>query len=111
MLHLSVIRGPDRKEHVSVADRDLPFTIGRDRENKLNINATAVSRFHAVLFLEGDDYYVQDMDSTNGTFLNGKKVRKARISSGDRIRIANVDLIVGRSRLPDRLPRGCTGRR
>lgn len=100
MLHLSVIRGPDRKEHVSVADRDLPFTIGRDRENKLHINATAVSRFHAVLFLDEGDYYVQDMDSTNGTFLNGKKVKKARVSAGDRIRIANVDVVVGRSRFP-----------
>ena len=100
MIYLRVVRGPDREEHLSIADEDLPFTIGRDRENKLYINSTSVSRFHAVLFLEDGEYLVQDMESTNGTFLNGKKVKKTRVQVGDKITIATVDLLVQRSLTP-----------
>lgn len=100
MIYLRVIRGPDREEHLSVADRDLPVTIGRDRENKLHINNTAVSRFHAVLFLEDGVYVLQDMESTNGTLLNGKKIKKARVQAGDKISVANVDVLIQRSLTP-----------
>jgi putative nucleotidyltransferase with HDIG domain len=100
MLNLRIIRGPDREEHLSVPDRDLPYTIGRDRENKLQINSTAVSRFHAVIFLEHGEHYVQDMESTNGTFLNDKKVKKAKVHPGDKVTVANIDVLISRSRNP-----------
>jgi putative nucleotidyltransferase with HDIG domain len=74
--------------------------VGRDSENRLHINSTAVSRFHAVLFAESGEYFVQDMESTNGTFLNGKKVKKSKIAPGDKIAIANVDIVVEGSATP-----------
>ncbi|UCG53624.1 MAG: HD domain-containing protein [Candidatus Latescibacterota bacterium] len=94
MLHLRIIRGPGNQERLSITEKGLPFTVGRDRENKLHIQSTAVSRFHAVLLAEQGDHFVQDMDSTNGTFLNGKKVKKVRIHPGDTITIADVDIMV-----------------
>jgi HD-GYP domain-containing protein (c-di-GMP phosphodiesterase class II) len=94
MLHLRIERGPNRVEHVSIADKDLPFTIGRDKENKLHIRSNAVSRYHAVLFTENGQYYVQDLDSTNGTFLNERKVRKAKVAPADRITVADVDITI-----------------
>jgi len=94
MLHMRIVKGPDQVEHVSVREKDMPYTVGRDKENKLHIKSTAVSRFHAVLFAESGEHYVQDMESTNGTFLNGKKIKKSRISPGDRVTIANVEIIV-----------------
>ncbi len=100
MLRLRIIRSPDREEHITISDKNLPFTVGRDAENRLHINTTAVSRFHAVLFAEGGEHFVQDMESTNGTFLNGKKVKKSRVAPGDKITIANVDILVEGSNTP-----------
>ena len=100
MLHLRIVRGPEKEECVSIQERDLPFTIGRDKESKLYIKSSAVSRFHAILFSENGVHYVQDMDSTNGTFLNGRKVKKAKINPGDEITIANVEILVEGSPTP-----------
>jgi putative nucleotidyltransferase with HDIG domain len=94
MLHLRIIRGPGKEDWLSVPDAGFPFTVGRDRENKLPIRSSAVSRYHAVLNGSDGDHYVEDLDSTNGTFLNGKRVKKAQISPGDKITIANVDILV-----------------
>ncbi len=94
MLYLRIVRNPNRQESMSVPDKDLPFTVGRDKENKLHIKSTAVSRFHAVLFCEKGEYFVQDMDSTNGTFLNGKKIKRSKVNPGDRVTVANVDIVI-----------------
>jgi putative nucleotidyltransferase with HDIG domain len=93
MLNLRVSRGPGRMETFSIGDEDLPFTIGRDKENKLCINNSSVSRFHSLLFKENGDYYLQDLDSTNGSFLNGKRVRKEKLTAGDQITIADVEIL------------------
>ena len=73
MLHLRISRGNKKPDNRSLSEDELPFTIGRDQENKLRIDDTAVSRFHAVMFAEDGNYYVQDIDSTNGTLVNGKR--------------------------------------
>jgi len=106
MLHLKIVHGPGKENWLSVAEQGLPFTVGRDKENKLPIRSSAVSRYHAVLIGENGSHYVQDLDSTNGTFLNGKRVKKARISPGDRITIANIDILVEAAPAPLREERG-----
>ncbi|MFQ5510278.1 MAG: HD domain-containing phosphohydrolase [Candidatus Krumholzibacteriia bacterium] len=100
MLYLTIVRSPSKQETLSIPDKELPFTIGRDKENKLFINSTAVSRFHAVLFAEHGEYFVQDMESTNGTFLNGKKVKKSRVHPGDRVTVANIDIVIDAAPTP-----------
>ncbi len=102
MLHLRIIRAAGSQDAVSIADRGFPYTVGRDNENQLHIGSSAVSRYHAVLVAENGAHYVQDMDSTNGTFLNGKSIRKAKITPGDKITIANVDILVEGAPVPIR---------
>lgn len=92
MLHIRITRGPNREETLSISDKELPFTIGREKDNRLHIRSNAVSRYHAVLLRENGEHYVQDMNSTNGTLLNGKKTKKGRVNPGDKITIANVEI-------------------
>ena len=74
----------------------LMVTIGRTPDNALAINNPAVSSHHACVFRDGDRYVVEDLDSTNGTFVNDQRVQKAMLNTGDRLRIGRVELAVTR---------------
>jgi putative nucleotidyltransferase with HDIG domain len=94
MLHLRVISGSSKGRTVSLDDSQLPLTIGRDPENSISLEHTAISRFHCTISSESDAYYIEDNNSTNGTFLNGRRVSKERLSPGDELIIANVGIVI-----------------
>lgn len=94
MLHLRVISGSSKGRTVALDESQLPLTIGRDPENKISLDHTAISRFHCTITSESGAYYIEDNDSTNGTFLNGRRVSKDRLSPGDELIIANVGIVV-----------------
>ena len=94
MLHLRVISGLSKGRTVPLDESRLPLTIGRDPENKIALDHTAVSRFHCVISADTDSYYVEDLESTNGTFLNGRRIKKEHLSPGDELIIANVGIVV-----------------
>jgi EAL domain-containing protein (putative c-di-GMP-specific phosphodiesterase class I) len=52
-----------------------PFTIGRDCDNALQLANPTISRRHAEMMLMGSELFVRDLDSRNGTFLNGRRVQ------------------------------------
>ena len=65
--------------------------IGRDDSADVTIPASAVSRRHANLMLEGGNYMLEDLGSSNGTFLNGEKLTERRpLKSGDKIRLGQI---------------------
>ena len=65
--------------------------IGRDDSADVTIPASAVSRRHAKLMLEGGNYMLEDLGSSNGTFLNGEKLTERRpLKSGDKIRLGQI---------------------
>ncbi len=67
--------------------------IGRDRSNDIIINDPRVSRNHAIITpLENGNYELKDLGSTNGTFVNGKKITKLTITARDKIQIASSNL-------------------
>jgi len=68
-------------------------TIGRSSENTIVIDAQTVSRKHAVIVSREDKYYVNDLDSHNGTFLNGKKINISTIEDHDRISFGNLSFL------------------
>ena len=54
----------------------VPFSIGRDDAADLRIDSRRVSRRHAVINCEGGVYSIDDLDSTNGTFVNGERISR-----------------------------------
>jgi pSer/pThr/pTyr-binding forkhead associated (FHA) protein len=69
-------------------------TIGRAVGADFIVDAALVSRIHCRLTALADGgLEVRDMDSTNGTFVNGKRVAAARLAPGDRVQIGRVELM------------------
>lgn len=67
-------------------------TIGRERGNDIVIDNLGVSNAHARIVKSDDRYYIEDLDSTNGTILNGQKVIKDFLNNEDIITISKHDL-------------------
>lgn len=63
-------------------------TIGRNSDSDITIDNAGVSAHHARIVREGDDFIVEDTDSRNGTFVNGKRVRRQLLLEGDEIVIS-----------------------
>jgi pSer/pThr/pTyr-binding forkhead associated (FHA) protein len=69
-------------------------TIGRTDENFILLSDTSISRKHAVIRRQGDRYRVEDLESSNGTRVNGKEVRKPTVlKRGDRVEFGNVEFV------------------
>ena len=68
-------------------------TVGRKSDNDIVIDHPAVSGHHCRVLLQGDTYFVEDLNSTNGTMVNDKKIIKAGIHNQDKINIAKHVLL------------------
>ena len=70
-------------------------TIGRAVGADFIVDAPLVSRVHCRLTaLPSGELEVRDLNSTNGTFVNGQRVESARLSSGDHLGVGRVELVV-----------------
>ena len=69
----------------------LPFRIGRQSDNDLVVRDNRVSRYHARIVSEGDDYAIEDLKSSCGVFVNEKRVDRAKLERGDRIEFGVPD--------------------
>ena len=70
---------------------DEAITIGRGSDNTIVVDDPSISAHHAQLLLEGDTYRVKDLDSTNGTRVNGKPVTETVLRIDDRIRFGAAE--------------------
>jgi two-component system cell cycle response regulator len=86
---LVVIYGPDLGHRYELADDEL--TIGRDIANSITIDLDNVSRRHARLVQREDKVFLQDLGSTNGTFLNDEEVKgDVPLRSGDLVKVGGA---------------------
>jgi len=69
-------------------------TVGRAPRADFILDVALVSRLHCRLTAAADNLEVVDLSSTNGTFVNDKRVKKATLAAGDRLRIGRVELTV-----------------
>ena len=72
-------------------------TVGRATGADFIVDAALVSRVHCRLTaLPDGELEVRDLDSTNGTFVNGERVDRARLADGDRLQVGRLELVVSR---------------
>ncbi|MFM7148813.1 MAG: diguanylate cyclase, partial [Gemmataceae bacterium] len=69
--------------------RNVPMLIGRGSDCEIRINDNSVSRRHARIQADGEDYYALDLQSTNGTFVNDMPATIHKLSDGDYLRVGN----------------------
>ena len=72
-------------------------TIGRSPGAEFIVDAALVSRLHCQLTATADALHVKDLGSTNGTFVNGRRIQAAQLNDGDRLAVGRLELIVSRS--------------
>jgi pSer/pThr/pTyr-binding forkhead associated (FHA) protein len=92
-----ILRTPAGAEH-PVTFRVLPGgvkTLGRAVRADFSVDVPLVSRFHCRFQIdEAGHLEVVDLDSTNGTYVNDRKVRQAALAAGDRLRVGRLELTV-----------------
>jgi len=71
-----------------------PVVVGSAKEAALRVDVATVSRVHAELSLRGDGLWVRDLASTNGTFVQGVRVREARLDDGAVLRLGGATIRV-----------------
>jgi pSer/pThr/pTyr-binding forkhead associated (FHA) protein len=68
--------------------------VGRSAESDVRINHVGVSRSHAAIVSRGGGVFVEDLESSNGTVVNGKRVRSTQLRNGDVVEIGSFALHV-----------------
>jgi pSer/pThr/pTyr-binding forkhead associated (FHA) protein len=71
-------------------------TMGRSPGAEFVVDAAMVSRLHCRLTAGATELQVVDLESTNGTFVNGQRVTQATLKEGDTLGVGRVDLVVTR---------------
>lgn len=88
-LSIRVLSGPDLEKHELY--KNFPITIGRLEDNEFVLQDSFTSRRHCTIYIESNYFVLHDLNSTNGTFVNSKRVNTTKvISNGD-------TLIIGRT--------------
>ncbi len=86
-----VINGPDRGLECEIESTRL--SVGTSSKNDLVLTDKTVSRRHCEISVRNDRYFLHDLESTNGTELNGTPVVEAFLSPGARVRIGDTELL------------------
>lgn len=83
---------PFKVKEVYPVDKDM--AIGRGNQNNIIIKDPHISKRHLKLVKDEGNYYLEDLDSSNGTFVNGDKIMDVvKLRNGDRIRLGQVEFL------------------
>ena len=67
-------------------------TVGRVEDNAFQVPEASVSSHHCEILLRGDQVIVKDLDSTNGSYINGQKVSESPLKSGQILRLGQLEM-------------------
>src|SRR5271169_6650612 len=88
MTHRLVARDGPLKGSVFSLD-ETEFSVGRNPSNRLSVSDPSLSRQHCIIFSRDGQYQMRDLESRNGSFVNGVPVRERTLADGDEIQIGN----------------------
>lgn len=89
-----LIREPTQRKHLFETTNRTQLTIGRSMDNGLALHHTSVSRVHAALYeSKGGKWTIEDLQSRNGTFVNGRRIQRQALRSTDTVRIGDYELV------------------
>ena len=87
-----MIRGGGGRVGESFAVEGERMTIGRRADSGVLLDDVTVSRDHALLIRRGDGWYLDDLGSLNGTYVNRQRIESVRVSQGDELQIGKYRL-------------------
>ncbi len=106
-VNFRVVQGADRGR--SYLDLKLPITIGREEGNAIQLNDERISRFHVKIQEDNRHIVLTDLDSTNGTRVNGLDTQLRILRYGDFVAVGRSVLLFGtRDEISNRLEEGLT---
>jgi len=76
------------------------ITVGRVADNNIQIEHASVSGHHAAFKLDALDYVIKDLDSTNGTRINGERITQQKLRRNDILRLGNIELLYDSEHAP-----------
>lgn len=88
--YVIVIAGPNVGEMFKLEDKQ---TVGRGANAEVRLSDTEISRSHAQLVLEAGGVFVEDLKSTNGTFVNGEPITYRELADGDKIQVGTTTIL------------------
>ncbi len=90
--YLIVISGPHVGKMFKVDDQQA--TLGRSSKADMHVNDVGISRQHAQLISYGEDVFIEDLKSANGTYLNGNRIdRRQQLQDGDKITLGSTTIL------------------
>ena len=89
MVMLRVTKGAEMDRGYQITKT--PVSIGRDQLSGISVNDTRMSRQHAALFYAPPDFFLKDLGSTNGSFVNEKRISHSPLKNGDIIKLGNTE--------------------
>ena len=92
MATLEIIQGSKKGEHIELPP-DGVFIIGRDEAVGLQLNNVKISRRHSAIEITEQGFFLADLASKNGTFLNETPIQRKRLMTSDRIRLGPVEMV------------------
>ncbi len=85
------MNGPQQDRRIELAGP--VCVIGRDPSTSVRLEEESISKQHARLTQNGDSFQIEDLESSNGTFVNGRRIRdRVEIKPGDLLRVGSVIL-------------------
>ncbi|MBT6496181.1 MAG: FHA domain-containing protein [Planctomycetaceae bacterium] len=90
---------PDQQQKLELGDA--PVTIGRVEGNSVCVDEPTVSKSHARIVKDGAGWRVEDLGSSNGTWLDGARINSARLVAGGRIKIGSTEFVLNDIQIED----------
>jgi len=96
------IRLPDSPEPISHPLVNREMTVGREAESDITIPLNSISRNHARIFPHNEEFIIEDLNSTNGTYVNGVRISRCVLRHNDLIRVGDATILFSQQKQWDR---------